>query len=57
MEKKSLNFSDNFLTESILLNSAINVSLAVFFVIPGLSGFPRVKIPEPALIRKLSPWP
>ena len=42
-------------TEFKSLKSAISVSLAVFFVTPGLSGSPKVKAPEPALIKKLSP--
>ena len=33
------------------------MSFAVFLVTPGLSGKPNVNAPDPALIKKLSPWP
>ena len=48
---------NKFSTDIWLLYSAISVSLAIFLVTPGLSGKPSVKAPEPALIKKLSPWP
>ena len=40
--------TNNFSTESRLLNSAVNVSFAVFLVTPGLSGNPNVNAPDPA---------
>ncbi len=50
--------SNNFITESMLLYSALSVFSAVDFSTPGLSGNPKVAAPDPAFIRKLSacPW-
>ena len=51
-------FSLNSLfTESISLNSATKVSLAIFSVTPWLSGVPKVIAPDPAFIKKPSKWP
>ena len=44
-------------TESISLYLARRVQLATDSGTPGLFGTPRVAAPEPAAIRKLSPWP
>jgi hypothetical protein len=44
-------------TDSRSLKRAVMVSRAVGSVTPGLSGVPKVAAPEPALMRKLSPWP
>ena len=44
-------------TLSRSLNGAVSVSCAVARGTPGLSGTPKVAAPEPALIRKASPWP